>query len=270
MRSCYLVAILGLVSGALLAAERPYSRYEPIVTRAPFGKPPANFNPSVNPSTVFARSGANGGKELTAEQEQLKKTVKFSAINLDPEGVLRVGFSDLSSAKMPRHYYLKVGESRDGWVVTEANAAERRVKISKEGVELELDLGNEATGATTKSAATPAPLLGAPLLGAPASANASVEENKPGNRLLGRRGLLAQRKEREEKRKAEQEAQKKQQEEERAKMREELAALSEEVRQAREEREKEKEAETAAPQPVAEDPPPPPPPEDGGEGESGE
>lgn len=270
MRSCYLVAIFGLVSGALLAAEKPYSRYEPIVTRAPFGQPPANFNPSVNPSTVSARSGANGGKELTAEQEQLKKTVKFSAINLDPEGVLRVGFSDLSSAKMPRHYYLKVGESRDGWVVTEANAAERRVKISKEGVELELDLGNEATGATAKDAATPAPLLAAPLLGAPSSAKASVEDNKPANRLLGRRGLLAQRKEREEKRKAEQEAQKKQQEEERAKMREELAALSEEVRQAREEREKAKEAETAAPQPVADDPPPTPPPEDSGEGESGE
>lgn len=268
MRNRYLIAIFGLMSGVLLAAERPYSRYEPIVTRAPFGQPPANFNPAVNPSTVSARSGANGGKELTAEQEQLKKTVKFSAINLDPEdGELRVGFSDLSSAKMPRHYYLKVGESRDGWVVNEANAAERRVKISKDGVELELDLGNEATGATAKNAATPAPL-------AAAVPNAkAVSDDKPTNRLLGRRGMLAQRKEREEKRKAEQEAEKKRQEEDRAKMREELAALSEEVRQAREERqerEKAKEAESAAPQPVAEDPPPPPPPEDGGEGENGE
>ncbi len=264
MRNRYLVAIFGLASGVLFAAERPYSRYEPIVTRAPFGQPPANFNPSVNPSTVSARSGANGGKELTAEQEQLKKTVKFSAINLDPEdGELRVGFSDMSSAKMPRHYYLKVGEARDGWVVTEANAAERRVKISKDGIELELDLGNEATGSTAKSAATPAPQAVAP------SSTRAVSDDKPSNRLLGRRGLLAQRKEREEKRKAEQEAEKKKQEEDRAKMREELAALSEEVRQAREEREKAKEAESAAPQPVAEDPPPPPPPEEG-EGENGE
>lgn len=267
MRNRYLIAIFGLMSGALLAAERPYSRYEPIVTRAPFGQPPANFNPAVNPSTVSARSGANGGKELTAEQEQLKKTVKFSAINLDPEdGELRVGFSDLSSAKMPRHYYLKVGESRDGWVVNEANAAERRVKISKDGVELELDLGNEATGATAKNAATPAPLAAA---AAPTAK--AVSDDKPSNRLLGRRGMLAQRKEREEKRKAEQEAEKKRQEEERAKMREELATLSEEVRQAREERERAKEAEAAAPKPVAEDPPPQPrPEEEGGEGENGE
>ncbi len=264
MRNRYLIAIFCLASGVLLAAERPYSRYEPIVARAPFGQPPTNFNPSVNPSTVSARSGANGGKELTAEQEQLKKTVKFSAINLDPEdGELRVGFSDMSSAKMPRHYYLKVGESRDGWVVTEANAAERRVKISKDGVELELDLGNEATGGTAKSAATPAPQAATP------SSTRVISDDKPSNRLLGRRGLLAQRKEREEKRKAEQEAEKKKQEEDRAKMREELAALSEEVRQAREEREKAKEAESAAPQPVAEDPPPLPPPEEG-EGENGE
>lgn len=45
---------------------------------------------------------------------------------------------------------------------------------------------------------------------------------KPSNRLLGLRGMIAQRKEREEKRKVEQEAEKKRQEEERARMREEL------------------------------------------------
>lgn len=255
-----------LVGGVLSAAgKQPYSRYEPIVTRAPFGRPPANFNPTVNPSTVSARSGANGEKELTPEQEQLKKAVKFSAINLDPEGTLRVGFSDMSSAKMPRHYYLAIGETRDGWTVLEANAFERTAKLEKDGVELEMCLGSDVATGTANAATTPAPHS--------AAAPKAAADDKLSNRLLGRRGILAQRKEREEKQKAEREARAKQEEENRAQIREELATLRENLRQVREEREKEKEKaeEAAALTPAtAEEPPPPPPPEEGVDLESAE
>ncbi len=278
MRVHYIViASLILLSAlSLPAAERPYSRYEPIVTRAPFGKVPVNFDPTVNPSTISARTGANGEKELTAEQADLKKKVKFSAINLDPEGVIRVGFSDLSSAKTPRHYYLKVGECRDGWTVVEADAAARRVKLTKDGIELELDLGNEATGSGVANSTPRAdiPTAQPAALNKRAVSEASTESKRP-SRLLSRRGRLAEKKEMEEKRKAEQLEREKQAKIEREEMREQLAALSEEVRQNRE-REKMKAAETAAPAPEpapaaeGEEPPPPPPPEEGGEAESGE
>ena len=40
---------------------------------------------------------------------------------MTPDGATVVGFTDNSDPKVPRHYYLKVGESRDNWTVKEAD-----------------------------------------------------------------------------------------------------------------------------------------------------
>ena len=50
------VVLFALACGGLPAVERrPYSRYEGIVARTPFGAPTANFAPSVKPGPSSAR-----------------------------------------------------------------------------------------------------------------------------------------------------------------------------------------------------------------------
>mgnify|MGYP002515963776 FL=1 len=245
------VVLFALACGGLPAVERrPYSRYEGIVARAPFGAPPANFDPSVNPGTISAREAARAEKQLSVEQEQLKRAVKFSVINLDPAGVVRVGFSDTSSAKMPRHYYLAAGESRDGWRVVAADAAARTAKIEKDGVELDLVLGGEASGEATPN----------PNVASARARTSTAPENPPAARpaadvsakegLLGASTRMRQRRKMRAdelaKREAEQKAREEEAKRERENMREDLAALREQLREVRQAKAAEK-AEEAEP-----------------------
>jgi len=82
----------------------------------------------------------------------IKSAIHFSAINVTPAGDVAVGFTDNSDQKMPVHYYLKVGESRNGWKVLEADPVKAKMKIAKDDVEVELDLGaNSAKGGGSAS-----------------------------------------------------------------------------------------------------------------------
>ena len=91
--------------------------------------------------------------EITREQEALKSSIHFSAINVTPDGATAVGFTDNSNGKQPMHYYLKVGEERDGWKVIEADPIKATMKIAKNDVEVSLTLGaNSANGGGTTSA----------------------------------------------------------------------------------------------------------------------
>ena len=122
-----------------------------------FGQPPPGFDPSRPASEVAATSRAEQ-KELTQEQQKLQSAVQFSVINITPEGETAVGFSDNSDPKAPKHYYLKVGEERDGWLVKEANPAEASMTIAKGEIEVSLKIGeNSAQGGTTAKAASNAP-----------------------------------------------------------------------------------------------------------------
>ena len=137
------------------AAERqPLERYQSIIDRQMFGQPPPNFDPSVPPSQV--QKGAADEKQLTREQEAVKSSIHFSAINVTPAGDVAVGFTDNSDSKMPVHYYLKVGEERNGWKVLEADAVKATMKIAKGDIEVALDLGansGKGGGATSRAGA---------------------------------------------------------------------------------------------------------------------
>jgi len=132
----------------VLAERQPYSRYESIVDRQMFGPLPDGFDPSKPPSeAVSSRAAQKTEQELSREQQKLKSSIRFSMINVTPSGETAVGFTDSSEAKSPKNYYLKVGETRDGWTVQEADAAKGTMTIVKDGVEVSLGIGeNSAKG----------------------------------------------------------------------------------------------------------------------------
>ena len=163
-----------LLASAMFAEHQPFDRYQSIVDRQMFGRPPAGFDPTKPASMV--QKGEE--KEITREQEALRSAIHFSAINVTPDGATAVGFTDNSNGKQPMHYYLKVGEERDGWKVVEADPVKATMKVEKNDVEVSLSLGaNSAKGGGTTSA------RGA---GAPSAPGAMPQ--RPG--LLGNRRQL--------------------------------------------------------------------------------
>lgn len=162
--ACSISAVL--VSFALFAEKQPFERYQSIIDRQPFGQPPIGFDPTKPPGEMQkGQSEAAAQQELTLDQQQLQKAVGFSVINIEAGGVTMVGFTDNTDPKIPRHYYLPVGETRNGWKVTSADAVKKTATISKDGVEVSLNLGDNAKGAA------PGP------------------GGKGGGGLLGRRGI---------------------------------------------------------------------------------
>ena len=178
MSFALLLVVAALLAGCPAFAERlPYDHYRSIVDRQMFGPLPADFDPSKMPSE--AKASQKRGKQaesLTKEQEKLKSAVHFSVINVTPGGAVKVGFTDRSDSKSPRNYYLGVGESRDGWVVKEADPDTATMTIEKGEIEITLTIGGDSSKsdkATKKAgAATPAATA------APAAA-------KPRSTLLG-------------------------------------------------------------------------------------
>ena len=215
-----------------LAEKQPYSRYQSIVDRQMFGALPAGFDPTKLPSEVTKASQ----RELTKEQEQLKSAIRFSVINLTPDGQVAVGFTDSSDGKNPRHYYLKVGESRGGWLVKEADPETATMTIAKGEIEVTLTIGGDSAkdaAATAKAGAAKAndgimllnaPTARSPLLGGTLRsrrrAKLAAEQEQENARLR-------QREEERQAREAEREEQKRQLQE----MRDDLKAQLESVRQ---------------------------------------
>ena len=128
------------------STDAGFERYRTIIDRKPFGPEPANFDPDAPGS----RGGASGGggavdpaaqEAMKAQEEQkIIASVRVSALNVTPSGKIAVGFTDAS--KQPSGtYYLKVGETRDGWTVKAADARAMKVTLEKDGVEATLGLG---------------------------------------------------------------------------------------------------------------------------------
>lgn len=141
LKNSALVFVVMVVLSA--AAERPaFERYQSIVDRQMFGQPPAGFDPTKMPSEV---TKSKSDAELTKEQEQVKKAIRFSVINVTPSGETVVGFSDNGDPKNALHYYLKVGESQNGWTVKAADPEEATMTIEKEGIEVTLKLGGDSS-----------------------------------------------------------------------------------------------------------------------------
>ena len=146
--------LVGIIGAAVWAERQPYSRYESIVQRQMFGPVPEGFDPTKNPSEVArGREASRDEVEVRREQEKLRSAIHFSVINVTPGGETAVGFTDNSDRKEPLHYYLKVGETRDGWTVKEADAVAKSMTIVKDDVEVSLTLGGNSAsvaGATQR------------------------------------------------------------------------------------------------------------------------
>jgi len=240
-----LVAICAIFAALSLFAERqPYERYQSIVDRQMFGDPPPGFDPSKPPSEV-SKSDEKAEEALTKEQESIRSAIHFSVINVTPGGETAVGFTDNGDAKNPVHYYLKVGESRNGWTVKAADPVKATMTIAKGDVEVSLSIGGNS--ASQPGAATKA---GQPAAMRSISTGARSASNAPGS-LRGRRLLREQQrqeiaakeaaekaeenaKREEERQRAEEE--KAQREAEREEQRAQLMQIQEELRKAREAR----------------------------------
>lgn len=146
--STYAAFAAAVFAGAVFA--RPFELYQPIIDRCPFGDPPDD--PSVPPELASKNGSgkdAQDEKELTKEQEQLEKAVRVSVLTVNPDGRVMVGFSDLSDAKKPVHYYMAAGETRGGWFVKEADAKEKKIVLVKDGqIEIERMLGENSSSAS--------------------------------------------------------------------------------------------------------------------------
>jgi len=236
-----------LLAGAVAAAlpsgaeRQPYDRYQSIVDRQMFGPLPPNFDPTKSPAEVSKSSGSAAEKELTKEQEKVKSAIRFSVINITPSGETAIGFTDNSNPKAPIHYYLKVGESRGGWEVKEADAKEATMTIAKDGVEVSLKLGGDSAKEGTTQASPQAGGGGAlgsrrsPMLGTLGSRRRARQEREEADlREAAKREEEA--KAREEERARREEEDKAQRAAEREEQRRQLMQIQEELRKAREAR----------------------------------
>lgn len=212
--------LLALVASAR-AEKQPYSRYQSIVDRQMFGQPPAGFDPSKMPSEVSKTKDA----EVAKQEAEVKKAIRFSVINVTADGETVVGFSDNGDPKNPLHYYLKVGESQNGWTVKAANPETATMTIEKDGIEVSLKLGGDSA-----TAADAVSRVGA-------NSTASTLDLQPSRTS----SLRAKRREREEAAEAKRAAEEKERSEREARrdqmqseLLSELQKLKEEQRQARE------------------------------------
>lgn len=259
---CAVAALFCLVA---VAERQPLDRYQSIIDRQMFGQPPPNFDPTKPPSQVQKGSAINE-KELTREQEAVKSAIHFSAINVTPSGDVAVGFTDNSDSKLPIHYYLKVGEERNGWKVLEADAVKAKMKIAKGDIEVELDLGANSAkggGSTSRASANSSPAVAtagrrAGLLASrrpiglsdPMAGGASLRERRAAREQARleeaakekeledkRKAEAAEKEEKEKEREAQRQAEREEQRRELQLLKDELKAQREAVERAREERE---------------------------------
>lgn len=228
-----LVHIFLFFALAAAAEKQPLERYMSIIDRQMFGPLPQGFDPAKMPSEV-AKTNQKEAKELTREQEELKKAVHFSVLNVRQTGEIEVGFSDLSEKDSPKHYFLKVGDSQDGWKVENADVESATATLEKDGVVLELSLGDNSAKGGVAAKKTDAAAAGAGL-------------RRPGNALFGTarerrlRQQEEQRAQEEQRRKAERE----EREAEREKFKQEFQAALDNVKRDLEARAEQKKAEEA-------------------------
>jgi len=133
---------------AAFAQSAPFSRYQTIIDRKPFGPEPVDFDPEADPAT--ATSSAGGGAEAASDQrsveeQQLASSVRVSILNVTPSGAVAVGFTD-TAVKPPENYYLLVGRSQNGWTVKSADPGTEQVVLEKGGVEVSVKLGEASSG----------------------------------------------------------------------------------------------------------------------------
>ena len=129
----------------------PFSRYEIIIARKPFGTPP----PAAATPTVVDTAAA----QQAQEEQKLARQINMVAVNKTPAGKTAVGFID-KSEKPERNYYINVGETVNGFTVVEASYEDETATLSKDEVTITLKLGQGLVKGG-EPAALPAPAAGA-------------------------------------------------------------------------------------------------------------
>lgn len=242
MKIVLLGAFALTVAFAGFAEKQPIERYQSVIDRQMFGPLPPGFDPTKSPNDV-QKSSSKDEKQLTQEQEKLQSSIHFSVINVASDGQPEVGFTDNSDPKAPKHYFLKVGESRDGWTVKDANAEDATMTIAKGEIEVSLSLGGNSAkdGGTSKAGSAPTSaaasgirrpgLLGGGLMGG------SLRARRLQRQQAAAADAAKQQEERaaqEAERQAQAEQEKQQREAERAEQRQQLLAIQEELKRVRE------------------------------------
>lgn len=143
MRTPAIISLILLGAISVRAEGKAYAHYETIVLRQMFGRPPAGFDPTKNPNEVAKVKSADE-KALSEQQEKVKKSISFTAINTS-NGETMVGFSDNADPQNPLHYFMREGETRNGWLVKEVDPVAATMTIEKEGVEVTLSLGGDSS-----------------------------------------------------------------------------------------------------------------------------
>ena len=129
----------------------PFSRYEIIIDRKPFGTPP--------PAAAAPAAVDNAAVQQAQEEQKLARQINMVAVNKTPAGKTAVGFID-KSEKPERNYYLNVGETVNGFTVVEASYEDETATLRKDEVTITLKLGQGLVKGGAP-AAQPAPAAGA-------------------------------------------------------------------------------------------------------------
>lgn len=248
------------------ATDTSFERYKTITDRMPFGPEPSGFNPDAPPGTAPKGGGAAAGEggldEQQRSEEEMKilSSVRVSMLNVTPSGKIAVGFTD-SSRQPSANYYLKVGETRDGWTVKDADARALTVVLAnQEGVEATLKLGETAGGDAKGGKKGPAGVSKRMIPGRQAAQQAS-EPVAPGSALANlrarrqmREANAAEEKARQAAAAAEEKKAREQAAADREQQREALLQIQEELRRQRElrEQQQQQQQEQQAEQPAAE------------------
>jgi hypothetical protein len=127
----------------------PFSRYEIIIDRKPFGTPP--------PAAAAPAAVDNAAVQQAQEEQKLARQINMVAVNKTPAGKTAVGFID-KSEKPERNYYINVGETVNGFTVVEASYEDETATLRKDEVTITLKLGQ---GLVKGGAPAPAPAAGA-------------------------------------------------------------------------------------------------------------
>jgi len=237
------------LSPVLLAEKQPIERYQSIIDRQMFGPLPKDFDPTKMPSEVTRSGSAAAERELTQEQEKLQSSIHFSVINVDHDGKAVVGFTDNSDPKAPVHYYLRAGESQNGWTVKEADPEQATMTVAKDDIEVSLKLGDNSGKGGGKTAASAAPAsatAGTGRRGGLGGLGGSLRARRAARQQAAQEAaqkLAAEAAEKDAARQAQAEQEKAEREAEKEQQRQQLMAIQEELRKAREEKEKQRQAE---------------------------
>jgi hypothetical protein len=146
MKKKYLTILILGAACVAVAGDGGFEPYQPIIERMPFGRPVAAFNPDDPTNPLPSKDGEDESAEPAVDLEQEKiaericATVRVCALNVPPDGVPVVGFTD-SAHTPPRNHLLAQGQTADGWTVLEIDPASSCVVLEREGVAVNLRLG---------------------------------------------------------------------------------------------------------------------------------